>query len=402
MKVLLLTYRVPFPANSGYPIVVYNTIKGLLDKGVEVSLFSINNSKQFVDVEDIYDPVFNEINFYSQQVNVDINVWDALANVFSSESYNVSRYFDLAAEQALEDVLRETNFDVIQFEGLFVAPYLDVVKANSNAKLIYRAHNIEHDVWDRLARNERFTPRRVYLEFLARRLEDYETVQINRFHHVFTISEPDRQKLLLLGCQTEVDVFPVALYFSNYKIDISKTTFPTLFHLGAMDWRPNKEGLAWFLNNIWPDIEELSRDLRFYIAGKHMQQQFFDYDSENVIVEGEVFDAIEFINSKAIMIVPLLSGSGMRVKIIEGMAMERCVIATTMAAEGINYKHGYDILIANTADEFYKHILGCITQPNKWREIGVNARKTAQQHHEIERSIDRMMAIYTAKYFAND
>ncbi|RYG17583.1 MAG: glycosyltransferase [Chitinophagaceae bacterium] len=394
MKALILTNRVPFPPNSGYPIVVYNTIKGLLDLNVEISLFSLNASKHKVDVDDIYDPLFERINFHSYAVDTEVNVWGAFFNIFSNQSYNVSRFYDDDAARLLENVLRENEFDIIQFEGLFVVPYLDLVKENSKAKLIYRAHNIEFDVWERLAAREQFTPRRKYLEFLSRRLKVYEKEQINRFHQVFAISNHDRQNILQFGCQTRLDVFPVAVDFEKYKVDLSKTSFPTLFHLGAMDWRPNKEGLEWFLDEIWPDIEKLSGELRFYIAGKNMQRQFFDYDSENLIVEGEVFDAVEFMNSKAIMIVPLLSGSGMRVKIIEGMAMQKCIIATSMAAEGINCESGKDILIANTPDEFYRSILQCITHPQRWREIGENARKTVERDHDIKGNAERMLAIY--------
>lgn len=394
MKALILTNRVPFPANSGYPIVVYNTIKGLLELGVEISLFSINPSKYSVDVDDIYDPIFEQINFHSYNIDTEVNIWGAFFNIFSNQSYNVSRFYDDDAAKLLENVLREHEFDVIQFEGLFVVPYLDVVKEYSKAKLIYRAHNIEFDVWERLAAREHFRPRRKYLEFLSRRLKVYETEQINRFHQVFAISNPDRQSILLMGCQTRLDVFPVAIDFNRYNVEGNKTSFPTLFHLGAMDWRPNKEGLEWFLDEVWPDIEKLSGELRFYIAGKYMQKQFFDYDSDNLIVEGEIFDAVEFMNSKAIMIVPLLSGSGMRVKIIEGMAMQKCIIATTMAAEGINCKNGKDIMIADTPDEFYRAILQCITQPNKWRDIGVNARKTVERDHDINGNAKRMLAIY--------
>jgi len=394
VKTLILTNRVPFPPNSGYPIVVYNTIKGLLKLGLDITLFSINPRKYSVDVDDIYDPVFDSIKFHSFNLDTDVNVWGALLNVFSNQSYNVSRYFDEDAGRLLEDILKESEFDIIQFEGLFVVPYLDIVKANSNAKVIYRAHNIEYDVWERLALRERFTPRRTYLEFLARRLKHYETEQINRFDQVFAISEPDRQSILRLGCETAMEVFPVALDFEKYITDPAKTSFPTLFHLGAMDWLPNKEGLEWFLDEIWPDIEKLNSELRFYIAGKNMPREFFEYDSENVVVEGEVFDAVEFINSKSIMIVPLLSGSGMRVKIIEGMAMSKCIIATSMAAEGIKCQHGKDILIANTADEFYRSILQCITNPKKWLEIGRNARKTAERDHDINVISERMLKVY--------
>ncbi|WP_233260696.1 glycosyltransferase family 4 protein [Pedobacter sp. HMWF019] len=390
----MLTYRVPFPPNSGYPIVVYNTIKGLLRHDIDVTLFSINTNKHRVDVDDIYDPIYDGVKFYSYDIDTEVNIWGAIFNVFSNQSYNVSRYFDDNAAKLLENILRETEFDIIQFEGLFVVPYLDTVKAYSKAKIIYRAHNIVFDVWERIAYTERFRPRRRYLEFLARRLKSYETEQMNRFHQIFAISEQDRQSILRFGCETSLDVFPVALDFDKYVTDPSKTSFATLFHLGAMDWRPNKEGLEWFLDEIWPDIEKLNSELRFYIAGKNMQQQFFDYDSENLVVEGEILDAVEFINSKAIMIVPLLSGSGMRVKIIEGMAMRKCIIATTMAAEGITCENGKDILIANTPDEFYRAILQCITNPNKWREIGENARKTAERNYDISTITEGMVNIY--------
>ena len=384
----------PFPPKSGYPIVVYNTIRGLLGLGADITLFSINTAKDWVDVEDIYDPVFDSIQFHTHELDTGVNVWGALFNIFSNQSYNVSRYFDEDAGKLLENLLRENEFDIIQFEGLFVVPYLDIVKANSKAKLIYRAHNIVFDVWERLANTEMFTPRRRYLQFLARRLKAYETEQINRFHQVFAISEPDRHSILRFGCETALDVFPVALDFKNYVADPTKVSFPTLFHLGAMDWRPNKEGLEWFLDEVWPDIEKLTGELRFYIAGKNMPRQFFDYDSENLVVEGEVLDAMEFMNSKAIMIVPILSGSGMRVKILEGMAMGKCIIATTMAAEGIECEHGKDILIADTPDEFYRSILQCITHPTKWKEIGSNARKSVEKNYDISFIAERMFKVY--------
>lgn len=390
----MLTYKVPFPPNSGYPIVVYNTIKGLLRHDVEVTLFSLNTSAYNVDLDDIYDPVYEAINFYSHDIETEANLWAMFLNVFSNESYNVSRYYSEDAAKLLENILRENEFDIVQFEGLFVVPYLDVVKANTNAKLIYRAHNIVFDVWERLAYTERFTPRRKYLEFLARRLRSYETDQINRFHQIFAISEQDRQSILRFGCETSLEVLPVALDLDKYITTTPSNNFPTLFHLGAMDFRPNKEGLEWFLYEIWPDIEKLNSELRFYIAGKNMQQEFFEYDSDNVVVEGEILDAVEFINSKAIMIVPLLSGSGMRVKIIEGMAMRKCIIATTMAAEGIFCHHGKDILIADTPDEFYRSILQCITNPAKLVEIGEQARKTADKYYNISSISERMLKIY--------
>jgi len=369
-------------------------MKGLLQLGADITLFSLNPSKGKIDIEDISDPVFEKIRYHSVDLDTDVNVWSAFFNIFTNQSYNISRFYSEEAARQLENVLRENVFDIIQFEGLFVVPYLDIVKANSHAKLIYRAHNIEFTMWERLSHSESFLLRRKYLAFLAQRLKAYETEQINRFHQIFAISEPDRQSILRFGCEVPVTVFPVAIDLERYQVDKTKTSFPTLFHLGAMDWRPNREGLEWFLDDIWPDIEKLNKDLRFYIAGKNMQKHFFEYDSDNLIVEGEVFDAVDFMNSKAIMIVPLISGTGMRVKIIEGMAMKKCIIATTTAAEGINCKHGYDILIADSADEFYRSILQCIINPKRWMEIGENARNTVETDHGIILISSKMLEIY--------
>ena len=94
MKLLMLSHQVPFPPNSGYPIVVYNTIKGLLKLGVEVTLFSINPYKEKTDVDDIYDPIFEKIDFHSYNIDTEVNIWGAFFNIFSNQSYNVSRFFD--------------------------------------------------------------------------------------------------------------------------------------------------------------------------------------------------------------------------------------------------------------------------------------------------------------------
>ena len=113
MKALILTNRVPFPPNSGYPIVVYNTVKGLLKLGVEISVFSINASTYKVDVDDIYDPIHDQINFHSYNIDTEVNIWGAFFNIFSNQSYNVSRYYDVDAAKLLSNILKEQEFDIV-------------------------------------------------------------------------------------------------------------------------------------------------------------------------------------------------------------------------------------------------------------------------------------------------
>jgi glycosyltransferase involved in cell wall biosynthesis len=113
-----------------------------------------------------------------------------------------------------------------------------------------------------------------------------------------------------------------------------------------------------------------------------------------IFIQGEVDDAKEFVNSKAIMIVPLLSGGGMRVKIVEGMAMQKCIISTSLGSEGINFKNGHNILIADTREEFYDAIQHCVTDEEFCIQVGKNARHLIEKEHDINVVTQNLVLFY--------
>ncbi len=115
----------------------------------------------------------------------------------------------------------------------------------------------------------------------------------------------------------------------------------SVFHLGSLDWMPNQEGVKWFVESVWPLVLAEQPKATFHIAGRDIPDWVNAYHGKNnVFVAGEVNNAADFMNSKEIMIVPLKSGSGMRVKIIEGFAAHKAIVSTTVGAEGINYENG--------------------------------------------------------------
>jgi glycosyltransferase involved in cell wall biosynthesis len=146
-----------------------------------------------------------------------------------------------------------------------------------------------------------------------------------------------------------------------------------VFHLGALDWLPNQEGLLWFLKEIWPVVHKDHPDTSFYIAGRNAPDFISRIDQPGVVFLGEVDDAYAFMNGKAIMVVPLLSGSGMRIKIIEGMALGKIIVSTPLGAEGIPVDHGENIMIAGSADGFVKVLDSLISDKDRCEEIGLNA-----------------------------
>ncbi|HYK77706.1 MAG TPA: glycosyltransferase family 4 protein [Daejeonella sp.] len=394
MKILYITSQVPFPPQGGYAIVVHNTLKGILKTGADISLFSLNPRNHFVEIRNIKDALLEQIQFTSSYINSEVTSWGTFKNLLFKKSYSIARFYKASAASHLKNILKENQFDIIQLEGLFVVPYLPVIKQMSQAKIVYRAHNIEYQIWERQAEIEIFPPRRLFLSMLARHLKEYELQNLNQFNAVVTISEADLRELRYQGCKVNMENFSVAVDLADYQPDSSQTENLSVFYLGSMDWAPNQEGLDWFIEYVWQDLQQLDVGLKFHIAGRNIPEELMAYAGKAIKVYSNLEDAKAFMNSKSIMVVPLKAGSGMRVKIIEGMAMKKCIISTSVGAEGIRYEHGKNILIADTADDFYRYILQCTTNQAFTRRIGENARRLIEADHYIEPFSKRLMAFY--------
>ncbi len=114
----------------------------------------------------------------------------------------------------------------------------------------------------------------------------------------------------------------------------------------------------------------------------------------NVVIHGEVTDAAEFISRNSVMIVPLFSGSGMRVKIVEGMVMGKVIISTSLGKEGIDASDKQHLLVSNTADQFIDAIQYCVDHPDEAALIGQNAMEKVAQQFEKKEAAKQIMDIY--------
>ncbi|HEY0245100.1 MAG TPA: glycosyltransferase family 4 protein [Mucilaginibacter sp.] len=395
MRILILTHRVPFPQNGGYPIVVCNTIRGLVNLGHEVSLVALNAKKNHHEPNEDDSEILSKINYRAYNIDTNVSVFEVAANLFSKTSFNINKYYDPEFERLLVRELRNRDFDIIQFEGLFVSLYLTAVRKVSKAKLIYRLHNIENQIWQRLAEQKNDPFKKSYLKMHAKRIKNYELQTLNNFNAIAVFTQQDKTTLLEYGTKIPIEILPVGINLDNYKPDFNKTEFPSLFFLGSLDWLPNREGIEWFLENFNKDLTDGELRVRFYVAGNDIPERFDDYDvMGKIFIQGEVDDVLEFANSKSIMIVPLLSGGGMRVKIVEGMAMQKCIISTSLGAEGINYENGVNILIANNYDEFYDAIKLCIADEEYCKNIGLNARRLMEEQHNVNHVTIKLVDFY--------
>lgn len=396
MKILQIANKFPYPARDGGSIATLSLARSLAGNGHEVTVLAMNTSKHFSDTASIPAELSAVIRFISVPVDTDIHIFHLVRNfLFSAWPYNAERFISAAFSKSLEGLLRETTFDVILLEGLYLAPYLPLIRRCSAAKVAMRAHNIEHEIWERTARQQQ-GPRRLYIRHLAGRIRRMEYRFLNQYDAVLPITGRDSDKLKEMGCHLPMQVVPTGIQAEEFVPDPSAMEFPSVFHIGALDWMPNQEGISWFLGNVWEKVLNQFPEVKFYLAGRNAPAHFRTLKDPNMIFLGEVSDAYALMNSKAVMIVPILSGSGMRIKIIEGMAMQKAIVTTSIGTEGISTSHGENILIADEPEGFASCVCALLADRVKCIQMGESARKFVIDHYD-NRSITKALTVFFTK-----
>jgi polysaccharide biosynthesis protein PslH len=394
MRILQIANKFPYPARDGGSIATLSLSKSFASLGHEVTILAINTSKHYTDPASVPADLAGPIRFISVPVNTDINIFRLVLNFFfSSRPYNAERFISKAFNDKLAEILRAEQFDIIQLEGLYLASYIDMIRSHSKAKIVMRAHNIEHEIWERSVRHQKGM-KKIYLEHLAGRIRQMELYYLDQYDAILPITSRDEKMLKNLGCNLPSHVVPTGVNATELLPDHSGLEFPSVFHIGALDWMPNQEGLLWFFNHVWGKILDKYPELKFYLAGRNAPEHFKSLPYKNVIYVGEVENAYDFIRSKAVMIVPVLAGSGMRIKIIEGMALGKAIVTTPVGTEGIATTHGKDIFISDNPDEFALSVCQLIGDRNFYLEIGENARKFVTARYDNDAICRSLVAFY--------
>lgn len=374
-------------------------VQGLLAAGHTVKVLAVNSFKYSIRAEDIPAAYAADTGIRLIDVDLRIRILPALLNLFTGKSYHIQRFISKAFRNELTQTLKSERFDIVQLETLFMAPYLDTIRRYSDAKVFLRAHNIEHLIWQRVAETTSNPLKRRYVRHLAHTLRRYELGVLTKFDGIIAITPTDAAFLRSAipdDRQQTVPVtdIPFGIDLRDFPPSGIGQEFPSLYTIGAMNWIPNQEGIRWFLHEVWPDVHERFPGIKYYIAGREMPEWMRELKLPGVVVAGEVEDARQFIASKSIMIAPLFSGSGIRVKIIEGMAAGKAVVSTTIGAEGIRCTNREEILLANLPCEFFEMISVCASDRTLCQRIGANARRLVEQEYNQPVLIEKLVAFY--------
>ena len=372
---------------------MHTITEGLIKAGQDVTLLTIYTHKHDLELEKLSQEYIEQTKIKGVFVDARVNLVDAFSALITADSYNVSRFFSADFDIILSKLLREQQFDIIHLESLFMTPYIGTIRRFSNAKVVLRSHNLEYIVWERVASGTRNFAKKAYLKHLSRKLKTYELDVITQIDGIVSISNKDQKHYHEIGLKKPIINVSFGINIENYTLENSIPS-PSIFHLGAMDWTPNIEGVLWFLDEVWPQVHKSHPDLTLHLAGRRMPEHIIQFEYPNVKIIGEVDDAKEFMRDHLIMIVPILSGGGIRVKIIEGMAMAKNIVSTSIGAEGIEAENGTELVIADTPIDFAKAISQLLSNPDKARRMRQNARARAEKSYNNKVLINQLVKFY--------
>ncbi|HKP53717.1 MAG TPA: glycosyltransferase family 4 protein [Chloroflexia bacterium] len=300
------------------------------------------------------------------------------------------------------DLRRQTTFDAIHCEGIEMAPYALAAQDTHNGKsemafgtnpkseIVYDAHNAEYLLQRRafttdLTRVKRW-PKAFYSLVQWWRLRRFERELCLASRHVLAVSEADKEALIRLssGIGGRIKVLPNGVDPDYWSRDAEYPLAPVgdagdiLVFDGSMDFRPNVDAVQWFVGEVWPLIMAEHSGARFYIVGRNPTREVLALGSTpGITVTGTVDDPRSWVAAATLYVVPMRIGGGVRLKVLQAMAMGCALVSTPVGAEGIAVQHGKEVLIAGSARSFAQATLSLLSDAQHRAALGYAARETA-------------------------
>lgn len=370
-----------------------NITKGLLAAGHSVKVVTLSTPKHPLRLDAIPAELREATGVEGVFVDTRINPVDAFNDLVTSDNYNISRFFSPDLDMLLERTLRQGRFDLVHLESLFMTPYIPTVRRFTKAPVVLRSHNLEHVVQKRLADGERNFLKRPYRQLLARQLRRYEHASVGMVDGLVAITPGDAAHFERMGTRTRIRTVPFGT-----DVPVQAVAWPAgplrFFHLGSMDWAPNVEGIRWFLAEVWPTVIARRPEARLHLAGNHMPADLLRNELPGVHTEGYVHDAAEWMAKRHVMVVPLLSAGGMRVKIVEGMALGRPVISTLRGAEGMERAVGEGLWVEPDAAAFADRMEALLDEQALAEQGGAKAYTAMRTHFDNTAVVRRLLELY--------
>lgn len=355
INILFISPKSPIPANDGGKISVFGTIKYLSKLGHKITYLT------YLQTAD-YNESISELSKYCDPIIVkkktSYTIWGMIKNFFSKVPYNIWKYKTVEFENTLLDVLSTRKFDLVHVHILHMAWVEKIIREHQKCPVILREDNFELKIMERFYRETKNPFIKIYAFLQFKKFTKYEPETCQRFDRCIMISGDDKKELLKYDPLAEPDIIPLGVEEDLFHYNRKEIKKLTIAHIGSLNWRPNINGLRWFVSKVFPSVISEFPDCRLliYAGGSSKKIATSSLVKNNIKWIGYVDDLWEELSKISLAIVPLRIGSGMRLKVVELLAIGINVLTTSIGKEGIPVEDEKHILIADNAKDFHEKI----------------------------------------------
>lgn len=397
MRLLLLTPQLPYPPHQGTSLRNFNLIAQLANRH-RVCLLTFLEPGQSPDDAG---PLLDMCEWIDTVPVPRRSSAVRLRQMLTSRRPDMAwRLWSPAFRDRLVMRLAATPFDVVQIEAIELAPYLSTINAAQPRPLIvYEDHNAEWVLQKRACLTDLRIPRRwpaaAYSFVQWMRLKGYEADVCRRVDRVVAVSEADRDAILAIAPEVSVTVVPNGVDLNEY-IGYNGPVQPfDLVFTGKMDFRPNVDAMLWFGREVWPLIHRQHPEARLAIVGQRPHPRLDSLrEITSITITGWVADVRPYIAGATVYVAPLRVGGGTRLKLLQAMAMEAAIVATSLGAEGFPVTHGHELLLADTPASFAQAVLTLLDNPEQRTRLGAAARRLVEETYGWDALVPKLEALY--------
>ena len=392
MKVLFLAHLFPLPLDSGGKIKSYYTLKTLA-KEHQVHTLAYVRREQERGLVDELKAICADVDVVPLSRSALRRISDAVSGLLSRRSFIVSRDFRREMQEAVTRIVRDVRPDAIHIDHLQMAQFVDF---SLPGKRVLDNHNVESLIVKRVAETSTSPLTRLYASIEWPKLARYELDACRKCDIVLTVSEEDAETLRAMdGSLGNVRTVPIGVDVEYFRPVERNRSSRNILSIGTMYWPPNVDAMLYFHREILPIIRERFPDCTLTIAGQGPAKAVTSLAADSAVkVTGYVEDVREIARNCGVFVVPLRSGSGVRVKILNALAMGLPVVSTSIGAEGLDVKDRQHLLIADSPQEFAEAVSKLFQDSELACRLGRNGRRLACEKYSWDVVGERLLRVY--------
>ncbi len=393
IRVLQLSPQFPFPSDDGGKISIASILKCFAAKGFDVDFVSYKSDKIHpTDIQEA-EKYANVFFIEHSTKNTPKRIFDS---IFSRTSLYIGKHINSSVQHQLKQIIGNNHYDFIHADHSSMCLLGLYAKSITNAPLGLRLHNVEHKIWLRYADSlKKFSPKGMYIRHQAKLLANDEKFLFPQADICFPITDVDKSDAMQIAPNGNYVTAPAGVYPEEWQIDPSICRNPREIIIATVySWVHNVDGVLWFIENVLPKVREIYLDVTLTLIGKNPPSIFTKYADKGVNILGYVHKVQPYLNKAALYIAPLFVGSGIRIKILEAMAIGLPVVATSIASEGITGHDENGLFIRDGIEEWVNAIIKLLEKPDITTLIRPKAQEFIRENYSWTKNIDIMINEY--------